>query len=112
MAKWWEQLDQGSTEDLQAERIAYFNAFYSTAQAKQCLAQLRLIIAKWPGQGATISEKSVACLALDDLLMIIRIKAGVTDELAIIEAEARISETAPLPEMAQPEPIEGFTEED
>ena len=91
-------------------RHAYYDTFYATESGKIVLANLRAIVANWPGQGMTVSEKCIACVALDDLLGIIRETAGITTERAVVDAEAQVASSAVLEEQKE-EPIEGFKEE-
>lgn len=97
--------------DVKLIRQAYYNTFYGSESGKIVLANLRGIVARWPGEGMTVSEKCVACIALDDLLGIIRKQAGVTSERAIVDAEAQVASSAVLEELEE-EPIEGFREEE
>lgn len=93
----------------QVLRQAYYNTFYSSESGKIVLADLRGIVADWPGNGMTVSEKCVACIALDDLLGLIRERAGITNERALVDAEAQVASSAVLEEQIE-EPIEGFKE--
>ena len=94
----------------QVLRQAYYNTFYGSESGKIVLTNLRGVVANWPGEGMTASEKCVACIALDDLLNIIRERAGVTNERAVVDAEAQVASSAVLEEPKE-EPIEGFKEE-
>ena len=98
------------SSDAQVLRQAYYNTFYGSESGKIVLANLRGIVAHWPGEGMTVSEKCIACIALDDLLCIIREKAGVTNERAVVDAEAQVASSAVLEEVKE-EPIEGFEDE-
>jgi len=77
--------------------------FYHTAEGRQVLADLSRII----HTGKFTAE---AAVELNDLLMIIKQNAGLTDELTLIEGEAKIVANY-TPPAIDTTVIEGFKDE-
>jgi len=97
MTRWYTRLGQDTPKDLRNERLAYFQAFYSNPVGMEVLANLRLHAGAWDWPGATVQEKALMHQTLDSFLAIIQEKAGVLDEYRLIQAEAHIAESTPIP---------------
>lgn len=112
MSQWYHKLDQDTPEGVRNERLAYFHAFYGNPMSQQVLAHLRLHAGAWDTEGATIQERALIDQTLDAFLSLIQERAGVLDEFAMIQAEARIAGMTPLPTVEDTSGLEGFNHDD
>ena len=105
MSNWWEDVetDAGKIEPdkLLKMRHAYFRSFYEHSENRQVYAHLRKIARNWPGS----DEK---CVAVDDLLNLVKVFCFV-DELEAIKGEAKVAQSAALPEQVEKQGVPGYS---
>ena len=102
---WWQNPENTEQEDVTLQQRAYIESFYLKPHI---LAHLRLISDSMSTEGMTSSEACIAGRARDSLLAQIRKNAGITDELAIVKAEAEIAMASPIMVQKEENRLEGF----
>ena len=73
--------------DSEDKQLSYFDTFFAAASGNKCLCDLRHFVAVMPAETADGCCAKQAC---QDMLEYIRVCAGITDDLAIIRAEAGV----------------------
>lgn len=110
MSKWYEiEHAKRDPDQRKSARVAYFQSLLATAYGRQVFADMRRRVREMDEITVKDPDYSAAVLMLDDFLRETRFLCGVTDEIAVIEAEKQIAAITEV-EMNEPEIPDEFRE--
>ena len=90
--QWYEMAEDeidASAEARKARTFAYYNTFYGTDDGRVVLMDIARMCYDTTRRNPCTSEGALGIVALVELLYDIKVRCGLTDEKATIEAEAR-----------------------
>ena len=97
MNQWYEKNGQLDSSEQAQMHAAYFNTFYASKEGRQVLCDLfRRANSRF--DGTITPEIAIAQLILTEFVNDIKKKAGVIDQMTIIEKESEIAKNFTLPE--------------
>lgn len=104
--RWCDKEQEARTPKEQKVALwSYYMTFYQTVHGREVLADMRRIIEDKKSKRQS-AEDAIECMALDDLLKLIRSNAGVHGEYVTVEAEQKVA-VLKIPEDGRPE-IDAF----
>jgi len=99
--KWYEMTEseiRGDAEALQERHLAYFSTFCSKPEGRQVLCHLKREAFLFSPPDELNADEALVRVSLGHFVNKIRRNCGVTDEMAVVEAEAEIAKNAELEE--------------